>query len=240
MEATQREIVASGEAYVDETHMLVKCDIEEEARHRNELIREGKATGKPFPLKDEGPMQDDDIVRLSSNLIELDSKTIKNRKRMMIFKYLFVLLYSKNKQKGIMARIGYARVSTTGQNLDMQIAALEKSNCDRIFVEKVSGVKERPELQAALKYMRTGDTLIVYKFDRIGRSLKDLVNIFADLQRRDITLISLKDNINATTNSGKFMMNVFAALAEFERTIIIERCQSGRAEAKRKGKKGNT
>ena len=121
-----------------------------------------------------------------------------------------------------MARIGYARVSTTGQNLDMQIAALEKSNCDRIFVEKVSGVKERPELQAALKYMRAGDTLIVYKFDRIGRSLKDLVNIFADLQKRDIT---------------QFMMNVFAALAEFERTIIIERCQSGRAEAKRKGKK---
>ena len=72
----------------------------------------------------------------------------------MIFKYLFVLLYSENKQKGIMARIGYARVSTTGQNLDMQIAALEKSNCDRIFVEKVSGVKERRELQAALKYMR--------------------------------------------------------------------------------------
>ena len=135
-----------------------------------------------------------------------------------------------------MARIGYARVSTTGQNLDMQIAALEKSNCDRIFVEKVSGVKERPELQSALKYMRAGDTLIVYKFDRIGRSLKDLVNIFADLQKRDITLISLKDNIDATTNSGKFMMNVFAALAEFERTIIIERCQSGRAEAKRKGK----
>ena len=168
-------------------------------------------------------------MRLSSNLIELDSKTIKIHKKGIIFKYLFVLLYTENKQKGNMARIGYARVSTTGQNLDMQIAALEKSNCDRIFVEKVSGVKERPELQAALKYMRAGDTLIVYKFDRIGRSLKDLVNIFADLQKRDITLISLKDNIDATTNSGKFMMNVFAALAE--------RCQSGRAEAKRKGKK---
>ena len=120
-----------------------------------------------------------------------------------------------------MARIGYARVSTVGQNLDMQIAALEKSDCDRIFVEKVSGVKERPELQAALKYMRAGDTLIVYKFDRIGRSLKDLVNIFADLQKRDIGLISLNDNIDASSNSGKFMMNVFAALAEFERTIII-------------------
>ena len=105
-----------------------------------------------------------------------------------------------------MARIGYARVSTVGQNLDMQIAALEKSDCDRIFVEKVSGVKERPELQAALKYMRAGDTLIVYKFDRIGRSLKDLVNIFADLQKRDIGLISLNDNIDASSNSGKFMI----------------------------------
>lgn len=135
-----------------------------------------------------------------------------------------------------MARIGYARVSTVGQNLDMQIAALEKSDCDRIFVEKVSGVKERPQLQAALKYMRAGDTLIVYKFDRIGRSLKDLVNIFADLQKRDIGLISLNDNIDASSNSGKFMMNVFAALAEFERTIIFERCQAGREEAKRKGK----
>ena len=135
-----------------------------------------------------------------------------------------------------MARVGYARVSTSSQNLDMQIAALKKSDCDRIFVEKVSGVKERPELQAALKYMRAGDTLIVYKFDRIGRSLKDLVNIFADLQKRDIGLISLNDNIDASSNSGKFMMNVFAALAEFEHTIIIERCQAGREEAKRKGK----
>ena len=96
----------------------------------------------------------------------------------------------------IFCTIGYARVSTVGQNLDMQIAALEKSDCDRIFVEKVSGVKERPELQAALKYMRAGDTFIVYKFDRIGRSLKDLVNIFADLQKRDIGLISLNDNID--------------------------------------------
>lgn len=147
---------------------------------------------------------------------------------------MFFLYFCTLKVK--MARIGYARVSTVGQNLDMQIAALEKSDCDRIFVEKVSGVKERPQLQAALKYMRAGDTLIVYKFDRIGRSLKDLVNIFADLQKRDIGLISLNDNIDASSNSGKFMMNVFAALAEFERTIIIERCQAGREEAKRKGK----
>ena len=136
-----------------------------------------------------------------------------------------------------MAKIGYARVSSYGQHLDMQVAALEQAKCDKIYVEKASGVKERPELQSALKYMRAGDVLVVYKFDRIGRSLKDLVNIFADLQKRDIGLISLNDNIDASTNSGKFMMNIFAALAEFERTIIIDRCQAGRIEAKRKGKR---
>ena len=122
-----------------------------------------------------------------------------------------------------MARIGYARVSTVGQNLDMQIAALEKSDCDRIFVEKVSGVKERPELQAALKYMRAGDTFIVYKFDRIGRSLKDLVNIFADLQKRDIGLISLNDNIDASLlpllNLNELLLSKDVRLAERKQSV---------------------
>ena len=119
-----------------------------------------------------------------------------------------------------MARIGYARVSTVGQNLDMQIAALEKSDCDRIFVEKVSGVKERPELQAALKYMRAGDTLIVYKFDRIGRSLKDLVNIFADLQKRDIGLISLNDNILLPLlNLNELLLSKDVRLAERKQSV---------------------
>ena len=113
-----------------------------------------------------------------------------------------------------MARIGYARVSTVGQNLDMQIAALEKSDCDRIFVEKVSGVKERPELQAALKYMRAGDTLIVYKFDRIGRSLKDLVNIFADLQKRDIGLILLP-----LLNLNELLLSKDVRLAERKQSV---------------------
>ena len=117
-----------------------------------------------------------------------------------------------------MARIGYARVSTVGQNLDMQIAALEKSDCDRIFVEKVSGVKERPELQAALKYMRAGDTLIVYKFDRIGRSLKDLVNIFADLQKRDIGLISLNDLL-PLLNLNELLLSKDVRLAERKQSV---------------------
>jgi DNA invertase Pin-like site-specific DNA recombinase len=136
-----------------------------------------------------------------------------------------------------MSKIGYARVSTREQNLDMQLAALDKAACDRIFVEKVSGVRQRPELEAALAYLREGDALVVYKLDRIGRSLRDLVNIFARLQERRISVISIKDNIDATTSSGKFMMNVFASLAEFERSLIVERCQAGRREARLKGKK---
>ena len=135
-----------------------------------------------------------------------------------------------------MAKIGYARVSTREQNLDLQLAALKEVGCENIFVEKVSGVKARPKLLEALSYLRSSDTLVVYKFDRIGRSLKDLINIFSDLQKRDIGLISIKDNIDASTSSGRFMLNVFAALAEFERCMIIERCQAGRREARQKGK----
>lgn len=135
-----------------------------------------------------------------------------------------------------MSRIGYARVSTRDQNLDLQLAALKEAGCENIFIEKASGVKARPKLMEALSYLRSNDTLVVYKFDRIGRSLKDLINIFSSLQQRDIGLVSLKDNIDASTSSGRFMLNVFAALAEFERCMIIERCQAGRREARQKGK----
>ena len=94
-----------------------------------------------------------------------------------------------------MSNIGYARVSTREQNLDMQITALRKAGCEKIFSEKVSGVKERPVLKECLSYLREGDTLVVYKFDRIGRSLKDLVDIFADLHRRGIMLTSIEDAV---------------------------------------------
>lgn len=136
-----------------------------------------------------------------------------------------------------MAKIGYARVSTHEQNLDLQLAVLQAANCDETFVEKVSGVKERPELKKALAYLRKGDTLVVYKFDRIGRSLKDLINIFSDLQKRDIGLVSIQDNIDASSASGRLMLHIFAALAEFERDLIIDRCQAGRKEAMKRGVK---
>lgn len=127
-------------------------------------------------------------------------------------------------------------MSTHEQNLDLQLAALKEAGCENIFVEKVSGVKVRPKLLEALSYLRSSDTLVVYKFDRIGSSLKDLVNIFSGLQKRDIGLISIKDNIDASTSSERFKLNVFAALAEFEQRMINERWQEDRREAQQKGK----
>ena len=134
-------------------------------------------------------------------------------------------------------KIGYARVSTTGQNLDMQLAALTEANCEKIFTEKESGVKERPVLKELLSYIRQGDELVVYKLDRLGRSLKDLLNIVDDLQTRQINLVSLNDNFDAKTPSGKLMMQLFAILAEYERNLIVERTKTGRMVAMRNGKK---
>ena len=136
-----------------------------------------------------------------------------------------------------MPKIGYARVSTRDQNLDMQLAALHGAGCEQIFSEKVSGVKERPELERCLQYLRPGDTLVIYKFDRLGRSLKNLVEIIDDLTRREVAICSIKDNIDATTATGRMMINLFATLAEFERDMIAERCQAGRKAAKERGVK---
>ena len=133
-------------------------------------------------------------------------------------------------------KVDYARVSTRDQNLDMQFSALMKAGCEKIFSEKVSGVKERPVLKECLNYLREGYTLVVYKFDRIGRSLKDLVNIFSDLNKRGIMLTSIEDHVDASSPSGKLMMNIFTSLAEFERDLIIERTQAGCDEARRQGR----
>ena len=136
-----------------------------------------------------------------------------------------------------MAKIGYARVSTRDQNLDMQLAALHEAGCEQIFSEKVSGVKERPELERCLQYLRPGDTLVIYKFDRLGRSLKNLVEIIDDLTHRGVAITSIKDNIDASTATRRMMVNLFATLAEFERDMIAERCQTGRQAAKARGVK---
>ena len=136
-----------------------------------------------------------------------------------------------------MAKIGYARVSTRDQNLDMQLSALHGAGCEQIYQEKVSGVKERPELERCLQSLRSGDTLVVYKLDRLGRSLKNLVEIIDDLTRRGVVITSIKDNIDASTATGRMMINLFATLAEFERDMIAERCQAGRKAAKERGVK---
>lgn len=134
-------------------------------------------------------------------------------------------------------RVGYARVSSSGQHLDVQQTALTDAGCEKIYAEKVSGVGERAELQAALQFLREGDTLVIYKLDRLGRSLKDLLDIIEQLQKRNISLVSLRDNIDTGSTTGKLVLHIFASLAEFERDLIKERTEEGRREAKKKGVK---
>ena len=132
-------------------------------------------------------------------------------------------------------KIGYARVSSSGQHLDVQRTALTDAGCEKIYAEKVSGVGERVELQAALQFLRDGDCLVVYKLDRLGRSLKDLLEIIEQLQKKKVNLVSLKDNIDTSSTTGKLVLHIFASLAEFERDLIKERTEEGRREAKKKG-----
>ncbi len=132
-------------------------------------------------------------------------------------------------------KIGYARVSTAAQNLDMQVSALTDAGCEKIYTEKVSGVGDRTELKNALKFLRDGDCLAVYKLDRLGRNMKDLLSIIEQLQQRNVSLVSLRDNIDTGSTTGKLIMHIFASLAEFERDLIKERSAEGRREAKKKG-----
>lgn len=135
--------------------------------------------------------------------------------------------------------IGYARVSTQDQNLEMQLDALTKANCIKIFEEKVSGrVRERPELQNMLAMLRPGDTVVVYKLDRIGRSMKHLIEVVEYFRENEIEFVSLHENIDTGTVAGRFLFNVMAALAEFERDQIAERTKSGLAAARARGRVG--
>ena len=135
--------------------------------------------------------------------------------------------------------IGYARVSTLEQNLDLQKDALKKAGCERIFEDKESGAKtERPGLMKALEALRPGDTLVVWKVDRLGRSLKHLVETVQSLGERGVGFKSLQESLDTTTSGGKLVFHVFAALAEFERDIIRERTQAGLAAARARGRQG--
>ena len=138
-----------------------------------------------------------------------------------------------------MERIGYARVSTDDQHLDLQRDALTKAGCTVLYEEKASGKSaDRPELAQALKALRPSDTLTVWRLDRLGRSLPDLVRIVNELERRGVSFESLTERIDTTNATGKLTFHLFAALAEFERNLIRERTRAGLASARARGRQG--
>ena len=135
--------------------------------------------------------------------------------------------------------IGYARVSTQDQNLDLQIQALTQAGCQKIFDDKISGSRaERPGLAKALEMLREGDTLVVWKLDRLGRSVKNLVDLVSDLYKQGIQFKSLTDAIDTGTTSGRFFFHVMASLAEMERELTVERTRAGLEVARQLGRKG--
>jgi len=135
--------------------------------------------------------------------------------------------------------VGYARVSTQDQNPALQLDALNGAGCEKVFTEKASGaLRERPQLKAALDYMRAGDTLVVWKLDRLARSIKQLIETVEEMGERGIGLRSLTEAIDTTTAGGKLVFHVFAALAEFERGVIRERTKAGLEAARARGKLG--
>jgi len=136
-------------------------------------------------------------------------------------------------------KAGYARVSTKEQTVDLQVDALKKAGCTTVYTEIMSGTRaERPILGKLLENLRTGDVLVVWKLDRLGRSLKHLIEVVNELMTRKIGLKSLNDPIDTTTPQGRLTFNLFASLAEFERDVIRERTQAGLSAARARGRKG--
>src|SRR5947209_1479267 len=138
-----------------------------------------------------------------------------------------------------MANIGYARVSRDKQDLSLQLDALRAAGCDRIFQEKESSMNDdRPELQKVLTYLRPGDVLIVWRLDRLGRSMQHLVKTVNELKEKGVGFRSLSEDINTTTPNGRLIFHFFAALAEFEHDLIVERVNAGLTAARARGRVG--
>lgn len=138
-------------------------------------------------------------------------------------------------------KIGYARVSTHEQNLDLQTDALRAAGAEKIYKDTLSGTKtasDRPGFENLLSHVREGDCVIVWRLDRLARSLKDLIEIAADLERRGVQLVLLTEQIDTTTSGGKLFFHIFGAVAEFERNLIVERTHAGLASARARGRKG--
>ena len=135
-----------------------------------------------------------------------------------------------------MALIGYCRVSTSEQNSELQTDALTKAGCERIFSDIASGSKaERPGLIDALQYARSGDTIVVWRLDRLGRSLKHLLDLINDFKNRNIQFQSIQENLDTSTTGGQLVFHVFAALAEFEHSLIRDRTNAGLKAAQDRG-----
>ncbi|MCY7283098.1 MAG: recombinase family protein [Cyanobacteria bacterium CAN_BIN43] len=135
--------------------------------------------------------------------------------------------------------IGYERVSTDDQNLALQHDALQAADCEKIFSDKMSGANaDRPGLKEAFEFARKGDTIVVWRLDRLGRSLKDLIALVEALETRQIGFRSLQENMDTTTSGGKLIFHLFGGLAEFERNLIRERTQAGLQAARARGRKG--
>ncbi|MBL8067950.1 MAG: recombinase family protein [Armatimonadetes bacterium] len=138
-----------------------------------------------------------------------------------------------------MAIIGYARISTSDQSTDLQTDALRAAGCSKLFSDQMSGARhDRPGLQQALDYVREGDTLVVWRLDRLGRSLSHLISVVEQLQRRGVELKSLTEQIDTNTSSGKLVYSILACLADYERTLIRERVNAGLAAARKRGRIG--
>jgi DNA invertase Pin-like site-specific DNA recombinase len=136
-------------------------------------------------------------------------------------------------------KIGYARVSTKDQNLDLQIEALEKAGCQNIFKEKMSGaMKSRPELEKMIFHLRKDDELFVWRLDRLGRSLKNIIDLVLSLSEKGVIIKGISDGVDTSTSSGRLFLNIMASLAEYERELIKERTNAGLQSARARGKTG--
>ena len=136
-------------------------------------------------------------------------------------------------------KIGYARVSTKEQIHDLQLDALKEAGCEKVYVETASGAKtDRPELTKCLSDLRTGDVLVVWRLDRLGRNLKHLVSVVEELKEREVGFVSIQDQHDTTTANGRLVFGIFASLSQFERDLVAERTKAGLEAARARGRNG--